>query len=75
MVVEKKIGSEASGLDAVKMVTKEQIALRYSVAIRTVDYWMSRHIIPYVKPSARCVRFDTAACDAALARFERITTQ
>ena len=57
------------------MVTKEQIALRYSVAIRTVDYWMSRHIIPYVKPSARCVRFDTAACDAALARFERVTTQ
>ncbi|NBR87797.1 MAG: hypothetical protein EBS84_20950 [Proteobacteria bacterium] len=71
MATEAAVGPIA-GQETVKLVTKKQIALRYSVATRTVDSWMSEHIIPYVKPSARCVRFDTTACDAALARFERV---
>ena len=71
MALEPTVGP-APAPDLVKLVTKKQIALRYSVGTRTVDSWMSEHLIPFVKPSARCVRFDTTACDAALARFERL---
>jgi hypothetical protein len=48
---------------------KSDIAARYKVANRTVDRWVAQKLIPVVRISRRCLRFDVAQCDAALRRF------
>lgn len=48
---------------------KRDIAARYRVGTRTIDRWVSQKIIPVVRISRRCLRFDVAQCDAALRRF------
>lgn len=47
-------------------VTKKDLANRYGVAVRTVNAWMTKGIIPYVKPTARMVRFHIERVDEAL---------
>lgn len=52
------------------LVDKKEIARRYGVCLRTVTEWMRKRVIPYVKVSAKIVRFDSEKCDIALERFE-----
>lgn len=49
------------------MFRKDEIALKYQVSARTVGYWMSRKIIPYLKVG-NIVRFDPVKVEAALAK-------
>jgi predicted site-specific integrase-resolvase len=51
------------------LCTKRDIAERYRVAIRTIDRWIAKGIIPVIRISPRCLRFDVARCDQALRRF------
>ena len=46
------------------------LARRYSVCPRSIQNWVSRRILPVLKVG-RAVRFNVAACDKALARFEK----
>ena len=52
-----------------RFTNKLGVAQRYATSIRTVDNWMRRRILPYVKVG-RVVRFDVERCDRALAAFE-----
>jgi hypothetical protein len=58
--------AEASG----SLVTKKVVARANSVSTRTVDYWKKRRLIPFVKISARCVRFHLPSVLAALRKME-----
>jgi predicted site-specific integrase-resolvase len=51
-------------------LTKAQLARRYAVSVRTVNYWMEKGAIPFIRISRKVVRFDPEKCDGALARFE-----
>jgi excisionase family DNA binding protein len=48
---------------------KKDIARRYGVSTRTVDTWIQQKKIPFRRFSSRCIRFDLAAVDRALSRF------
>lgn len=45
------------------------ISSRYGICRRSTQNLMNRRILPYVK-IGRIVRFDVAACDAAMKKFE-----
>ena len=51
------------------LLTKEEIAGHYSIGLRTVNAWMKKRILPYLK-IGRVVRFNLADCDAALSKFK-----
>ena len=57
--------SKVPGLD-----TKQTVASAASVSTRCVENWMKQKRIPFVKLSARCVRFDLKSVLAALRKFE-----
>jgi hypothetical protein len=46
------------------------LAARYNVCTRSIQNWVKRRVLPVVKVG-RAVRFNIAACDQALAKFER----
>ena len=46
----------------------QQLAQRMSVSPRTIQSWMRQKRIPFLK-LGKCVRFDPAAVDAALAAY------
>jgi hypothetical protein len=48
---------------------KKDVAARYSVCHRTVDYWIAQKRIPVLRIGG-CVRFDLLRVDEALRRFE-----
>jgi predicted DNA-binding transcriptional regulator AlpA len=52
-----------------KLFNKPRIGRRYEVSQRTVDNWMKDGILPYHKLGPKCVRFDPAECDKAIAKF------
>jgi excisionase family DNA binding protein len=62
--IEQNVPNSSAGL-----VNKPTIARRYAVSTRTVDNWISRRIIPFMKIGG-VVRFRISEVDAALARFE-----
>jgi hypothetical protein len=45
---------------------KKFLAERYKVTTRTIERWMKLGILPFSKLGHRTVRFNVAACDAAL---------
>ena len=51
------------------LLTKEEIAGHYSIGLRTVNAWMQKRILPYLK-IGRVVRFNLADCDTALSKFK-----
>jgi hypothetical protein len=53
------------------LYTKREIAARYQVGARTVDRWVAKRLIPVIRLSRRCLRFDPARCDEALRCFEQ----
>jgi excisionase family DNA binding protein len=52
------------------LATTRGLAERYRVSARTIQNWTARKVLPVLK-IGRAVRFNIAACDKALARFER----
>jgi hypothetical protein len=46
------------------------LAARYEVSPRCIQNWVAQKILPVLK-IGRAVRFNIAACDRALAKFER----
>jgi excisionase family DNA binding protein len=51
-------------------LSKQELALLYRVSLRTVDNWMAQHKIPFIRLSARLIRFNLERVKAALARYE-----
>jgi hypothetical protein len=52
------------------LVTKAVIAQRYGVSTRTINSFMRRRVLPFVKLGGRTVRFDVEACDIAISQYE-----
>jgi len=52
--------------DRPRYATKAELALRYSLSERTIEKWTQQRKIPFVRLSARCVRYDIAALDAMM---------
>jgi excisionase family DNA binding protein len=59
-----------SGPEFPFFATTRGLAARYQVSARTVQNWVARKILPVTKIGG-AVRFNIAACDRALAKFER----
>jgi excisionase family DNA binding protein len=53
-------------------LTKQQVANRFSVTVRTIDVWMALGLIPFFKIS-RTVRFRENDIDANMDRRCRVT--
>ena len=51
-------------------LTREQLALRLRVSVRTIDYWTEDRTLPVFK-KGRVVRYDPVECDKALQAFRR----
>lgn len=58
-----------TGLDNGLWADINGITHRYGICRRSTQNLMNRRILPYVK-IGRIVRFDVAACDAAMKKFE-----
>ena len=52
------------------LLKRPQLARAINVSARTVDNWQKQKRIPYLKLSARCVRFHLPSVLAALRKFE-----
>ncbi|MGV3756051.1 MAG: helix-turn-helix domain-containing protein [Verrucomicrobiota bacterium] len=55
-----------------KWMTKEELARYYRCSPRTINNYMRRRILPYVK-IGRVTRFNVAACDQAMLVFQTKT--
>ena len=51
-----------------KFVSAKELAVVYGVHPKTVHEWVDAHIIPAIKITKRCVRFDLEKCQEALNR-------
>jgi predicted DNA-binding transcriptional regulator AlpA len=54
-----------------KLISAKDVAQRYSIHVKTVYKWTYRKVLPVVKISRNCVRYDVEKCDAALERRTR----
>src|SRR5262245_39338818 len=59
-----------AAIDDLALLRRCQLARVISVSPRTVDNWQKQKRIPYLKLSARCVRYHLPSVLAALRRFE-----
>jgi excisionase family DNA binding protein len=55
---------------AKRLHSKLEVAVAINVSPRTVDNWMAQKRIPFLKLSARLIRFDLERVQAALGRYE-----
>jgi len=63
------VGPEQSPAE-LQLINKRQLAEAMKVSIRTVDNWISSKRIPFVRLSARCIRFHLPSVMVALRRYE-----
>jgi hypothetical protein len=56
--------------DEPSLLKRLQLAQAIGVSSRSIDNWTKRKLIPYIKISARCVRFSLPAVLRALSKFE-----
>jgi len=69
-VVKKRENSLANeSADIERLDNKKTIARVASVSLRTIDTWMKQKRIPYLRLSARCIRFDRRAVLRALGAY------
>jgi hypothetical protein len=59
-----------SAADNSALLKRPQLARAINVSARTVDNWQKQKRIPYLKLSARCVRYHLPSVLAALRKFE-----
>ena len=53
-----------------RLLTKRELAAALNVSQRTIDNWVAQKRIPYLRLSARLLRFSLPEVEAALARYE-----
>jgi excisionase family DNA binding protein len=53
-----------------QLLSKRELAPVLGVSVRTIDNWIAQRRIPYVRLSARLIRFDLERVKGALARYE-----
>ena len=53
-----------------RLLTKRELAAALNVSERTIDNWVAQKRIPYLRLSARLLRFSLPKVEAALARYE-----
>jgi excisionase family DNA binding protein len=51
-------------------LSKQELALSIGVSPRTIDSWMAQKRIPFIRLSARLIKFNLERVKAALARYE-----
>jgi excisionase family DNA binding protein len=51
-------------------LSKQELALLVGVSPRTIDNWMAQKRIPFIRLSARLIKFNLERVKAALARYE-----
>jgi excisionase family DNA binding protein len=51
-------------------LSKQELALALGVSPRTLDSWMSQRRIPFLRLSARLIKFNLERVKTALARYE-----
>jgi hypothetical protein len=56
--------------DDLALLRRPQLARAINVSQRTVDNWQKQKRIPFLKLSARCVRYHLPSVLAALRKFE-----
>jgi hypothetical protein len=61
---------ESAADDSAGLVKKNAVARAASVSTRTIDNLQRKKLIPYIKLSARCVRYHLPTVLAALRKFE-----
>src|SRR6266568_3239814 len=52
------------------LLSKPELALALGVCPRTIDNWMAQRRIPFIRLSARLIKFNLERVKAALARYE-----
>ncbi len=52
-------------------LTKREVAQRYHLSQRQIDYLRKKKLLPYFVVPSRCIRFDPHACDRAMEKFRR----
>lgn len=52
-------------------LNKKEIAERYNLSERQIDYLREKRVLPFYVVPSRCIRFDPKECDAAMKRFRR----
>jgi excisionase family DNA binding protein len=53
-----------------ELVSKQELALIVGVSPRTIDNWIAQKRIPFIRLSARLIKFNWERVKAALARYE-----
>ena len=53
-----------------QLVSKKELAIAIGVSARTIDNWIAQKRIPFLRLSARLIRFNLERVMAALARYE-----
>ena len=51
-----------------KLMDKKDVALAFGVSVKAVDKWVAEKKIPFIRVSAKCVRFRPAAIQGYLNR-------
>jgi predicted DNA-binding transcriptional regulator AlpA len=51
-----------------KLLNKKDVAEAFGVTVKAIDKWVSERRIPYIKISAKCVRFRPSAIKKYLDR-------
>jgi excisionase family DNA binding protein len=51
-------------------LSKQELALVVGVSPRTIDNWIAQRRIPFIRLSARLIKFNLERVKAALARYE-----
>ena len=57
--------------DGEVLVNKKEIAKRYGISLRKIDYLREQQVLPWYELPPRCIRFKPSECDAAMARYRR----
>jgi len=58
------------GQEGVMLLTKDELAKRLNLTRRGVECLVARRVIPVIRLSRRCVRFNWTRVKEALARYE-----
>lgn len=53
-----------------RYLTKEEVAQRLGLKRRGIEAMMARRVLPFIRLSHRCVRFDWVKVQEAIGKFE-----
>ena len=53
-----------------RLLSKAELSQQLGVGVRTIESWMAQRRIPFLRLSARLVKFDLDNVVAALSRYE-----